>query len=202
MIVGYCRTSTADQAAGFEAQIRDLKAAGCEKLFSEQVSSAKARAELDRCLEFAREGDVLVCTKLDRLARSLPNLIEIRNLLERKNVALVILSVGGQPIDTRTPTGKLMLSIMGAIAEFERELTLERMREGVARAKREGRYRGRKPTARAKTKEILKLAKDGCPRAEIARKLRIGIASVYRILAENKAQGRAEMLITAKATAA
>jgi DNA invertase Pin-like site-specific DNA recombinase len=186
MIVGYARTSTADQKAGLEAQIRDLEAAGCEKVFQEQVSSAAVRAELNRCLEFVRDGDVLIAATPDRLARSTANLLGIVAELERKKVGLVILSMGGQKIDTRCPTGKLMLPLLGAIAAFERDLMLERQREGIAKAKGEGKYQGRKPTARAKAAEIVRLAGEGVTRDEIARRLDIGVASVYRVLADQR----------------
>ena len=100
MLVGYARTSTIEQAAGLAAQRRDLKAANCEKIFAEQVSSVAARAKLTAALEFVREGDVLVVTKPDRLARSTRNLLDIVEDLERRGIALVVLSMGGQRIDT------------------------------------------------------------------------------------------------------
>ena len=95
-----------------------------------------------------------------------------------------MLSMGGQRIDTRSPTGKLMITMLAAIAEFERGLLLERQREGVAKAKQDGKYKGRMPTARAKAAEVIKLNAAGLQRAEIARRTGIGVASVYRILAE------------------
>jgi DNA invertase Pin-like site-specific DNA recombinase len=95
--------------------------------------------------------------------------------------------MGGQQLDTRTPTGKLMLTMLAAVAEFERDMMLERQREGIAKAKSEGAYKGRKPTARAKADEVLALAEAGTTREEIARQTGIGIASVYRILAAKKA---------------
>ena len=180
MIVGYCRTSTVEQLAGFEAQKRDLLAAGAEKLFAEQVSSVATRAELAAALDFVREGDVLVVTKLDRLARSVANLCELVWQLETKGASLRILAMN---LDTATPTGRLMLNVMGSVAQFEREMMLERQREGIAKAKGEGRYKGRKPTARAKADEVHRLAAEGLTRAAIASQLSIGIASVYRVLA-------------------
>jgi hypothetical protein len=116
---------------------------------AEQVSSVAARAKLITVLEFVREGDVLVVTKPDRLARSTRNLLDIVEDLEKRGIALVVLSMGGQRIDTRSPTGRLMLTMLGAIAAFERDLMLERQREGIARAAAEGKYKGRAPTARA-----------------------------------------------------
>lgn len=181
MLVGYARTSTLDQKASIEAQARDLTAAGCEKLFSEQVSSVDVtnREQLAQALDFIREGDALVVTKLDRLARSVGHLLTIMETIKAKGADLRILSMG---IDTATPTGKLMLTVLGGIAEFEREIMLERQREGIAKAKADGKYKGRKPTARAKEEDVLRLKAEGVGATEIAKRLGIGRASVYRIL--------------------
>ncbi len=187
MLIGYARTSTVDQLAGLEGQIRDLGAAGAEKVFSEQVSSVAARAELERAIEFAREGDTLIVAKPDRLARSTADLLGIVSRLEAKGVGLVILSMGGQKIDTASPTGKLMLTMLGAVATFERELMLERQREGIAKAAADGKYKGRAPTAQAKADRVRELAATGATREAIAKELGIGVASVYRILAVKKA---------------
>ena len=181
MLIGYARTSTLDQKAGLEAQERDLTAAGCERVFVEQVSSVDVakRERLVETIAFARQGDTLVVTKLDRLARSVAHLVDLLGQLEAKGVALRILAMG---IDTSTPTGKLMLTILGGVAEFEREIMLERQREGIAKAKAEGKYKGRAPTARAKADDVLKLHREGIGGTEIAKRLGIGRASVYRIL--------------------
>ena len=125
-------------------------------------------------------------TKPDRLARSTLNLLTIIKELESKEVALVVLSMGGQQLDTRTPTGKLMLTMLAGVAEFERDMMLERQREGIAKAKADGAYKGRQPTARAKASEVLALAQRGLKREEIAQQTGIGVASVYRILAAEK----------------
>ena len=151
MQIGYARSSTVDQEAGFQAQIKSLKATGCEKVFAEQVSSVAEREQLETALDYVREGDTLVVTKLDRLARSVSHLVAIGERLEAKGVALRVLD---QAIDTSNSTGRLMFSMLGAIAQFERELMLERQREGIAKAKAEGKYRGRAPTARAKTPDL------------------------------------------------
>ena len=180
MKIGYARTSTLDQKAGLEAQLEELKAAGCEKLFSEQVSSVGRRDRLEAVLDFSREGDTLVVTKLDRLARSVRHLLEIAETLRAKGADLRIINLN---LDTGTATGKLLFTMIGAIAEFEREMMLERQREGIAKAKRAGKYKGRKPTARTKGKEIAALKAQGLGAAEIARRLGIGRASVYRVLA-------------------
>ena len=186
MIVGYARTSTADQEAGLEAQERDLRAAGCERMFSERVSSVAKRDQLAAALDYVREGDTLTVTKPDRLARSTADLLGIVGRLEAKRVTLRVLSMGGQLLDTSSPTGKLMLTMLGAVAEFERSLMLERQREGVAKAKLEGRYKGRAPTAQAKARDVLYLHGEGLKPAEIVAKLGISRASVFRILAESK----------------
>ena len=185
MKVGYGRTSTLEQQAGLDAQFRDLKAAECEKIFSEQVSAVGKRAQLEAALDFIRQGDTLVVTKLDRLARSTQHLLEIAERVKAKGADLSILNLGA---DTSTATGRLMFTVIGAVGAFERELMLERQREGIAKAKSEGKYKGRKPTARARAAEIATLKADGVRPVEIARRLGIGRASVYRVLgAETRA---------------
>jgi len=183
MRIGYARTSTIDQQAGFEAQVRDLGSVGCDKIYQEQVSSVGARAELTVALDFVREGDTLVVTKLDRLARSTRHLNDIVDSLREKGSHLQVLDLG---IDTATPTGELVLTVIGGIAQFERQMMLERQRAGIAKAKAAGKYKGRKPTARAKTQEVLNLKSKGVKASAIARELGIGRASVYRILADAK----------------
>lgn len=178
--VGYARTSTLHQAAGLDAQLRQLQALGCDKIFSEQVSSVVDRGRLSAALEYVREGDTLVVTKLDRLARSVVHLLEITAAPKRKGVALKIVDVG---VDTSTPTGRLFLNIVGSIAEFEREIMLERQREGIAAAKAEGKYKGRAPTARRKAEQIRELVARGVSKVEIAQRLGVGERSVYRMLA-------------------
>jgi len=180
MKVGYARTSTIEQVAGLDAQLRDLALAGAEKVFSEQLSSVDAtRAQLDAALEFVREGDVFIVTKIDRLARSIRNLIEIADKLERKTVALRILSPS---MDTSTPAGRLTLNIFASVAQFEREIMLERQREGIQAAKAAGRYKGRAKTAQALAGNVASLRAQGLSMAAIAKQLGIGAGSVHRIL--------------------
>src|SRR5262249_28935988 len=135
MIIGYARTSTVEQIAGFEAQLAELTAAGCEKIFKEQVSSVAKRDQLEAAIDYAREGDVLVATQLDRLARSMTDLVSILARLRKKGAGLRILAAG---IDTTSSTGELILNLLGAIAQWERQMMLERQREGIAKAKGEG----------------------------------------------------------------
>lgn len=179
MIVGYARTSTADQTAGLAGQQRDLAAAGCERIFAEQVSSVTARAKLAECTAFLRQGDVLIVTKPDRLARSTADLLTIEADLSKRGVGLVILSMGGERLDTRNPTSKLMLTILAGVATWEREIMLERQREGIAKAKAEGKYKGRPASINAT--EVKALTATMRP-AAIAKHLGIARSSVYRML--------------------
>lgn len=181
-LVGYGRTSTTEQEAGLEAQRRDLTAAGCGKVYLERASAVSERPVLRQVLDYVRDGDTLVITKIDRLARSTINLWEIVRDLDAKGVGLRVLNLGGEVVDTRSATGRLILTIFAGFAQFEREMMLERQREGIAKAKAEGKYAGRKPTARAKSPDALKMHVAGATPTEIAKALGIGRASVYRIL--------------------
>ena len=180
MLIGYARTSTTDQDAGLAAQERDLKAAGADRVFSEQVSSMGTRPELAAALDFVREGDALVVPKPDRLARSTAELLTIAAELTKRGVGLVVLSMGGERLDTRNPTSKLMLTILAGVATWEREIMLERQREGIAKAKAEGAYKGRKPSIDAA--KVRAMAAGGTGPAEIARTLGIARSSVYLAL--------------------
>ena len=183
MLVGYARTSTKDQKYSLEAQIEQLTQAGCGKYYQEQVSSVDAKREqLEIVLDFIREGDVLVVTKLDRLARSVADTVDIQKRLEEKQAGLKILDM---QIDTTTPTGKLQFNLFAAIAQFEREVMLERQRIGIEKAKIEGKYKGRKPLSTKKKDEIKQLLADNTlTKAAIAEKVKVGIATVYRVKSE------------------
>src|SRR5215469_10756449 len=164
MKVGYARTSTSEQKAGFEAQLAELEQAGCEKVFKEQVSSVAHRAQLEAALDFIREGDTLVVSKLDRLARSTQHLLEVADRMKRKGAHLQVLNLG---MDTSTATGKLLLTMIAAIGQLEREMMLERQREGIAKARSEGKYKGRAPTARAQAEQARVLRAEGVGATEI-----------------------------------
>src|SRR6476660_5597584 len=161
-------------------QERDLKTAGAEKIFAEQTSSVAQRTVLRTCLDFVREGDVLMVTKPDRLARSTQELLTIEANLSKRGVGLIVLSMGGEKLDTRNPTSKLMLTILAGVATWEREIMLERQREGIAKAKSEGRYKGRPISIDAA--QIRQLRAELGP-AAIAKRLGIARSSVYRALA-------------------
>jgi len=176
--IGYARVSTVGQ--DLTTQIEQLEGARVEKIFQEKASGANAnRPVLNEMLNYVRSGDTLCVTKIDRIARSTKHLLEVVDTLEVKGVTFKVLNIN---LDTSTPTGKLMMTMLGAIATFERELMLERQLEGIQRAKREGKYKGRKPTARAKAAEIIALANQGLKRQEIADRVGVGVASVYRVL--------------------
>ncbi len=184
MLIGYARTSTVEQVAGFQAQKRDLEQVGCERLFEEQVSSVAKREQLEEALRFVREGDTLVETKLDRLARSTSHLLQIVDQLEVKQVALRILDFGGSSVDIKSPTGRLVLTVFGAVAQWERVCNLERQREGIAKARQEGKYKGRAKTAMAKMDEVKRLRDEKVSPTEISRQLGMSRSSVYRIFEE------------------
>lgn len=157
---------------------------GCHKVFSEEVSSVdKAnRVELERALEYVRTGDAFIVTKLDRLARSVADLVKITARLEEKGVGLRVLAMN---LDTTTPHGKLMVNLLGSIAQFERELMLERQREGIAKAKADGRYKGRKPVAGDKAEDVIRLRYEGKTVDAIIAATGVKRTTVFKILKES-----------------
>jgi DNA invertase Pin-like site-specific DNA recombinase len=180
-VVGYGRTSTREQQAGLADQLAELTKAGATKIFSEQVSSVDAaRPKLAEALAYVREGDTFVVTKPDRLARTTADLLKTVEELNKAGVHVRLLSLD---LDTSTATGKLLLTMLAGIAAFEREIMLERQRAGIAAAKAAGRYKGRVPTALRQADKVHALKAEGAKPAEIAERLKIGRASVYRILA-------------------
>ena len=184
-IVGYGRTSTFDQRAGLEDQIAELKRAGCTRIFAEHVSAVeRQRPELEAALDWLRSGDTFIVTKPDRLARSVMDLLSIVERLKAKGVTVRILSMH---LDTSSPTSMLTLSIMAAVGQWEREIMLERQRVGIAKAKAEGKYRGRIPTARAKAPEVRRLKAEGHTVSQIVAATGVSRASVYRALNEAEA---------------
>ncbi|NJD37380.1 MAG: recombinase family protein [Geobacter sp.] len=180
MLIGYARVSTRDQ--NLTGQIEQLKTAGCTKIFEEKKSGVdRDREQLALLMDSVRVGDTVVCCKLDRIARSTQHLLEIAETLQGQGVGLRIL---GTDIDTTTSTGKLMLTMLGAIATFEREIMLERQRDGIEQAKLAGKYKGRKATTRSRAAEVLELLGTGLTKQAVADRLGIGVASVYRIAKE------------------
>jgi DNA invertase Pin-like site-specific DNA recombinase len=185
MLIGYARTSTTDQQAGFDAQLVELETYGCEHIFKEQVSAVASRGELDKAIDMLRDGDKLVVTKLDRLARNVMHMGELLQQIEAKGAGLVILSLGSETVDTTTATGKLILNMMVSVAQFEREMMKERQVEGIKRAKTEGKYKGRVPTAMRQADKVKALVESGVQRVQrvqVQEQLGISKASFYRCL--------------------
>jgi DNA invertase Pin-like site-specific DNA recombinase len=174
--IGYARVSTVGQS--LDSQLEQLT--HCDIIFQEKVSGATlARPELDRLMHYVHKGDVVVVTKLDRLARSTKDLLETVEDLDKRQVALKILNIN---LDTSTPTGKLMLTMLGAIAEFERGLMLERQSEGIARAKAEGKYKGKPSQLGKLLPEIEKMKALHMTLADISKQLNVSLASIYRAI--------------------
>lgn len=176
-IYGYARVSTSDQ--DLTIQRETLLKAGCELVREEKQSgtTTEKRVELRTLMDFMRAGDVLTVTRVDRLARSIGDLQDIVRELKAKGVAL---KATEQPIDTSTAAGKAFLDMLGVFAEFETNLRRERQMEGIAKAKAEGVYKGRKPSV--DTAAVKRLAAEGIGASAIAKQLGIGRASVYRAL--------------------
>jgi DNA invertase Pin-like site-specific DNA recombinase len=174
-------------------QIASLKAAGCEIVRAEKVSgtSTKGRDELALLLEFIRDGDTLVVTRIDRLARSIADLQDIVRKLKAKGASL---KATEQAFDTGSIYGELTMNLLGVFAQFETQLRRERQMEGIAKAKMEGVYKGRKPSidrsAVARMMSPPEEGGEGLGPSEVARRLGIARASVYRVLAETKAENR------------
>lgn len=178
MLVGYARVSSVGQS--LDVQLEALQGAGCEKIFSEKRSgtSTAERTELEAALSFVREGDTLVVTRLDRLARSAADLHSLVRQLTTKGVTFQCIQQSG--METTSSTGKLLLGVLASIAEFEADIRRERQREGIEKAKAAGVYRGRKPSVDVTA--ILDLRSKGMGASEIAKTLGVGRASVYRAL--------------------
>ncbi|ORA63907.1 MULTISPECIES: recombinase family protein [Mycobacteroides] len=182
MLIGYARVSTAEQSVGL--QLDALQAAGVERVFvDEGVSgSVSSRPELDRCLEVLREGDTLVVWRLDRLARSLRHLLELVESLSQRGIHLRSLT---ESIDTSSASGRLILSVFGALAEFERGLIVERTQAGLAAARLRGAKIGR-PTAMSagQVEQAKTLVSAGHRVGDVAQSLGVGRSTLYRVLGE------------------
>lgn len=177
--IGYARVSTEEQELAL--QLDALRAAGCHRIFEDRASGAKTdRPGLEQAIAFARDGDVLVTWKLDRLARSLPHLIETVNRLEKSGAGLRSLT---EAIDTTTPGGRLIFHVFGALAQFERDLIGERTRAGLTAAAARGRRGGRKPVVTAdKLERARVLMSKGLTVREAATRLKIGKTALYEAL--------------------
>ena len=187
-LVGYVRVSSLDQDT--TTQLERVTGANCEKVFIEKQSgnTTKGRTALTDCLEYLREGDSLVITKVDRLARSARDLHNLVHDLAQRDISLIVLD---QNIDTSTTHGKAFLGMMATFAEFETNIRKERQLEGISAAKAKGKYTGRKPTAQNKSSEIMALVAQGLTKTVIADKAGVSVASVYNVI--NKAKQQSEI---------
>ena len=181
MIYGYARVSTSEQ--DLSVQEEALKAAGCEVIRSEKVSgtSRDGRSELQNLMDFARQGDAIVVTRIDRLARSVRDL---QNIVFEMNERGVSLRATEQSVDTSTSAGKCFLDMLSVFAEFETNLRKERQMEGIKKAKEKGVYKGRKRSIDIET--VRQMRDEGMGATAIARQLGIDRTSVYRVLRESK----------------
>lgn len=179
MKIGYARVSSIGQS--LDLQVKALKDAGCEKIFSEKVSAAKGqRKEFDSMMEFTREGDQVMATRLDRLSRSSIELQNTAKTLENKKIDLRVLE---QDIDTSNPSGKLLFNMIGIVAEFEREMINERAAEGRKAAMAKGvRFGRRKSLEDDEISEARKLALGGLGKKEIGKRLGVSRSTIYRVL--------------------
>lgn len=180
-IVGYGRVSSAGQS--LDIQLDKLQTYGCTRIYSEKRSGRQAdsRPELQACLQFLREGDVLVVTRLDRMARSILDLSKIADLLQRKGVALKVLD---QAIDTSTSEGRLLFSLLGAFAQFENDIRSERQADGIAKARAKGVAFGRRraltPEQRDRVRILRNEERFSIP--QLADRFNVGTATIYRAL--------------------
>ena len=182
--IGYGRVSTTDQDA--RAQVLRLEAAGCTRTFTETISSrVKDRPQLAACLDYLRPGDTLVAVRLDRLARSTRELLELAQGLEQRGIDLVVLD---QQIDTRTPAGRLLFTMLAAIGEFERDLIRERTMDGLARARAEGKTGGRRASITGSRAQLVRrLAAEGQSVRSIAAAIEASPSAVHRLLNSGEA---------------
>ena len=176
---GYARVSSLDQNTSIQKDA--LEASGCNRIWEEQASgtSRNTRPELTSVLSYLREGDTLVVTRVDRLARSVKDLQDIVYELKDRGVHLQALE---QPIDTSTAAGKAFLDMLGVFAEFETSLRKERQLEGIAKAKAKGVYKGKQPLSNAKKREVIDLFKGGLKQVEIVKQTHLGRTTVHSIL--------------------
>ena len=182
-VVGYARVSSVGQS--LDVQLDKLKAYGCTRVFAEKQSGRQAdsRPELQACLQFLREGDTLVISRLDRMARSILDLAKIADQLKKKGVSLKVLD---QAVDTNTSEGRLMFSLLASFAEFENDIRAERQLDGIAKAKEKGVAFGRK---RALTPEQCKRIRvlreeENFSVPQLAERFNVGPATIYRALQE------------------
>jgi DNA invertase Pin-like site-specific DNA recombinase len=180
--IGYCRVSTTGQ--NMTAQLELLHKAGCQEIFKEKISGSNiVRPELRKLLDYIRKGDTVTVTKLDRLARSTKDLLSIAEEIKKKGADLEVLNIN---LDTKSPTGQLMLTMLAAIAEFEKGIMLERQREGIDVAKEDGKYKGRKPIEETKLQQVQTLVEGGISVSKAVSEVGIGRRTYYKAIEEGR----------------
>lgn len=186
-LVGYARVSTDDQDCSI--QIERLNAIGCHKIYADQETGRTIeRAQLQQCLDYLREGDVLAFTRVDRLGRSLKDLVTVSDQMRRKGIDLFIVQ---QNLDTSTPMGQMFYSMLGIISEFEYHLKRERQLEGISKAKKLGKYKGRKPLSSDLREQIIRMCSEGVKPSKIARELGVGRTSIYKYMEPSRLENAA-----------
>jgi len=183
--IGYARVSTEEQ--DYQSQTESLKSYGCteENIFAEKVSGGDkdGRPKLQELIRFARKGDTVHVTKLDRLARNAKDALEIADQLQDKGAGLIIHDLGG--MDITSDVGKLVYTVLAAVAEMERKRIRERQREGIERAKNEGRHLGRQEALTEEQKlKIKQLIDDGEPKAQLAKRFGVSRTTIYKALSD------------------
>ena len=185
-IIGYLRPYVNEQ--NMPSQLDKLKAAGATRIVQEQAAGVRRDTpQLDKLMQGVRDGDTVIVSSIDRIAHNTRHLLEIVESLNAAGASLKVIDSG---IDTASPHGEVIRILLGAITDFERQIVRQRQAEGIEIAKQQGRYKGRKPTAMAKTDEVLALNAQGLTRQKIADQLGIGVASVYRILKNQAIPGK------------
>jgi DNA invertase Pin-like site-specific DNA recombinase len=180
--IGYCRVSTTEQ--NMTAQLELLHKAGCQEIFKEKLSGNNiTRPELRKLLDYIRKGDTVTVTKLDRLARSTKDLLSIAEEIKKNGADFEVLNIN---LDTKSPTGQLMLTMLAAIAEFEKGIMLERQREGIDVAKEDGKYKGRKPIEETKLQQVQTLVKEGISVSKAVSEVGIGRRTYYKAIEEGR----------------
>lgn len=181
--IGYARVSTKTQQDSLQNQQAQLKGVGCEKIYAEVVSGMKAkRPQLARALDYAREGDTLIVTRLDRLGRSTLDTLKTLQSIDEKGVRVQALDLD---LDTQTPAGRLVISVIASLAQWERDLMVERTKEGLAHARSQGRYGGRPAALTSEQKKAVRSAlKDGMSAISVAKSFGVSRSTIERVKRE------------------
>lgn len=180
MKIGYARVSTKTQQDSLQNQQEQLESVGCEKVYAEVASGMKSkRPKLEEALDYAREGDTLIVTRLDRLGRSTLDTLKTLQSIDEKGVRVQALDLD---LDTKTPAGRLVISVIASLAQWERDLLVERTKEGLAHARSQGRYGGRPAALTSEQKKAIRSAlKDGMSAISVAKSFGVSRSTIERV---------------------